>query len=112
MSSYIKLITIIKQKDGVILKNRSNSCTNNLNTDISKNSSCERQMLNPGDYKISINSEGNYEATRYNATYKKQVTLEFLGTADSEQLEHEIQQTLKNLYLEKLFHSNKNKPCP
>lgn len=62
--------------------------------------------------KLTINSRGNYELTEYNTTYKMQVTLEFLGTADSEQLEHEIQQTLKNQYLEKLFHSNKNKPCP
>lgn len=62
--------------------------------------------------KLTINSQGNYELTEYNTTYKMQVTLEFLGTADSEQLEHEIQQTLKNQYLEKLFHSNKNKPCP
>lgn len=62
--------------------------------------------------KISINEKGNFELTEYDTTYKKQVTLEFLGTADSEQLEHEIQQTLKNLYLEKLFYSNKNKHCP
>lgn len=62
--------------------------------------------------KLSINSRGNYELTEYNSTYKMQVTLEFLGTADSEQLANEIQQTLKNVYLEKLFHSNKNKPCP
>lgn len=64
------------------------------------------------EYKLAINDRGNYELTKYNATYKKQVTLEFLGTADSEQLEHEIQQTLKNLYLDKLFHSNKKQALP
>lgn len=56
--------------------------------------------------KVSINSRGNYVLTKYNTTHKMKVIIEFLGTADSEQLANEIRQTLKNQYLKNLFESN------
>lgn len=56
--------------------------------------------------KITLNNLGNYELSEYNSQYKKQITLEFLGTSDSEQLLQEIQQTLKNQYLRKIFKEN------
>lgn len=56
---------------------------------------------------ITINEKGNYELTEYDTTYEKQVTLEFLGTADREQLSQEIRQTLKDEYLRQRFESTK-----
>lgn len=57
-------------------------------------------------FKITLNDSGNYELSEYNSQYNKQITLEFLGTADQERLSQEIQQTLKNQYLRKIFKEN------
>lgn len=87
----------------VILKNRSKYCTNNLNTDISNNSSGGKQMLTPRDYKVSINSDGNYEASRYNSKHKFTVTLEFLGTADSKEILHNTYEILKENFIGRII---------
>ena len=48
---------------------------------------------------ITVNSDGNYEITEYNSSDHMQITLEFLNTADREELSREIRQILKNEYL-------------
>ena len=48
---------------------------------------------------VTVNSEGNYEITEYNPSDHMQITLEFLNTADGEELSREIRQILKNEYL-------------
>lgn len=87
----------------VILKNGSNYCTNNLNTDISNDSSGGNQVSELSDYKVSINSDGNYEATRYNSKHKFTVTLEFLGTADSKEILDNTYEILKDNFIGRII---------
>lgn len=87
----------------VILKNGSNYCTNNLNTDISNDSSGGNQVPEPSDYKVSINSDGNYEATRYNSKHKFTVTLEFLGTENSKEILDNTYEILKDNFIERII---------
>ena len=73
------------------------------NSNSNKTPLSELQMKEPRDYKISINSDGNYEATRYNSQCKMNVTLEFLGTEDTKEISDHILEILSRNFLERNF---------
>lgn len=77
--------------------------TSTENTNSSKTQSSEQLMEEPREYEVSINADGNYEASRYNSKCKMKVTLEFLGTGDSKEISDNILGILKKNFIEKNF---------